>query len=102
MPGNVQATPARYRPLACILLGSVQCLWGHFVHPHILGYRSRYDLDGSLVRACVTGVRGFRKGLFARSINYAGLDKDRQSPAQPLATMPSEELGRLSGSSMCV
>ena len=41
MPGNVQATPARCRPLTCILLGSVQCLWGHFVHPHILGYGSR-------------------------------------------------------------
>ena len=24
------------------------------------------------------------KGLFARSINYAGLDKARQSPAQPV------------------
>ena len=41
LPGNVQATPAGSRPLAWILLGSVQCLWGHFVHPHILGYRSR-------------------------------------------------------------
>ena len=41
LPGNVQAAPAGYRPLACILLGPVHCLRGIFIHPRILGYRSR-------------------------------------------------------------
>ena len=78
------------------LAGAGSMLAGDFVHPRILGYRSRCDLDSENPKGPIP------KGLLASRIIYAGLGKDRQSPAQPLATMPSEELGRLSGSSMCV